>query len=91
MERCNRCNMESPTLMTLSRYVELVKAQTVTVGPGMSTELVCVGCATPAERGIAQRIGDDPDLLAFVLAMADTIFSLAAALPVPSTLFPSSL
>jgi hypothetical protein len=70
VDRCARCT-EADNLVALTRY-----ADTET---GYATEAVCSGCCTRTEASIGSRITDDPDLLAFVLALVDAFGRLAVA------------
>jgi hypothetical protein len=69
MENCDRCKTESATLVAISRYI----------GTGTVTEHVCRGCCTRVELALGQRIDNDPDLLAFVLVMADAVYAIGLA------------
>jgi hypothetical protein len=66
---CDRCNAEADDLVALTRYV----------GTSYATENVCLGCCTRIEQHLGSRIDNDPDLLAFVLAMADAVDRLSLA------------
>jgi hypothetical protein len=62
--RCARCSADADELVTLTRFDP---------GQTYASEDVCSGCCTHPELVIGSRIDDDPELLAFVLALSDAI------------------
>lgn len=69
MESCNRCG-GADDLRPLHRFPD----EKVEGGPVTEVEVVCSGCCTRVELNLGRRIPeDDPELMAFVLALADSV------------------
>ncbi len=63
MDCCARCGTPMDDLRELTRYAD----------DGLLVEIVCSGCCVKVESVLSDRIQDDPELMAFVLAMSDAI------------------